>query len=124
MTKQFKELTAQGQKARLTKYAKQRAEYGAEQCLATLTRPVSIKTNKDGVSKRASFHFAIYDKETKTTKFQLASAYIAEGKDALENFYAGLAKGDLVSIEYKMQGNFMKLYSVMKRQRPVKAKAE
>lgn len=121
MKKQFKELTAQGQKARLTKYAKQREELGTSNTLANLVRKPTIKSLDNGAN-RVSFRLAIYNAETEKTDFVNASAYINPEKvgGELESFYASLDKGQLVSVDYKMNGDFMNVWSMFPRERSAK----
>lgn len=117
-TKQFKELTEKGQKQRLAKYAKQREENGTVDALVRLVKPAVISETKTGDgSKTARFRFAEYNKETGKTDYYNASAFIKPGQDKLEAYYADLAKGDLVSIEYKMSadGQYRNLWNVMDR---------
>lgn len=124
MTKKaFNELTPQGQKARLTKYAKEREERGTTQVLGRAVRDVapSIKEVKDG-AKCAYIRLAIYNKDTKETDFKTVSAYIAPDKvgGALEDYYASIQKGDLLSVEFKESNGYNNAYSVITRK---KAKA-
>lgn len=112
--KKFNELTAKGQKQRLAKYQKEREARGTEETLARLVRPATIKPIK-GDNKLAVLRFAAYDKEKEETKFFSASAFIAKGKDALEEFYAGLSKGQLVAVEYKQNDGYNNIYNLMDR---------
>jgi len=112
--KAFSELTEQGKKRRLNQYAKERAERGTTQVLARLVKPATIKTIA-GDNKLAVFRFASYDKEAEKTNFFTASAFIKKGKDALENFYASLQKGQLVSVEYKVNNGYTNIYNLMDR---------
>jgi hypothetical protein len=112
--KKFNELTEKGQKQRLSKYQKEREARGTEETLARLVRPASIKPIK-GDNKLAVFRFAAYSKETEETKFFTASAFIAKGKDKLEEFYASLAKGQLVAVEYKENNGYTNIYNLMDR---------
>lgn len=121
MKKQFKELTAKGQKARLTKYAKQREELGTLNTLANLVRKPTIKSLDNGANL-VSFRLAIYNAETEKTDFVNASAYINPEKvgGELESFYASLDKGQLVSVDYKMNGDFMNVWKMFTRERRAK----
>ena len=112
--KKFNELTEKGQKQRLTKYQKEREARGTQETLARLVRPASIKPIK-GDNKLAVFRFAAYDKATEETKFFTASAFIAKGKEKLEEFYANLAKGQLVAVEYKENNGYTNIYNLMDR---------
>lgn len=128
MKKAFRELTESGKAKRLATYQKQREElsekYGVEveDCLANLVRPVTIKENSNG-SKTAVMRLAIYDADAKKTVFKTGTMYIAPEKvgGKLENFIAGLQKGNLLSIRYitNDHGN-MNIWSCFKRERPVK----
>lgn len=122
MTKRFKkdfsELTEQGQKARLAKYEDERAKRGTEQVLGRLVRDLAPSIKEiAGDAKAAYIRLAVWDAEKQTTEFMTISAYIAPDKvgSDLENFYAGLKKGDLVSIEYKQSGEFKNAYNVFLR---------
>lgn len=112
--KQFSELTPQGQKARLTKYAKEREARGTTETLARLVRPATIKDIK-GDNKMAIFRFAAYDKAEEKTKFFTASAFIANGKDKLQAFYESLSKGQLVAVEYKENNGYNNIYNLIDR---------
>lgn len=116
--KKFAELTPQGQKKRLEKYAQQRQENGTVDALVRLVKPAIIKeTSKKDGSKTAIFRFAEYDKETNKPSFYNASAFIKPGQDKLEAYYASLETGALVSIEYKVSpdGKYKNLWNVMDR---------
>lgn len=112
--KKFNELTETGKKQRLAKYEKEREARGTTEVLARLVRPAKIK-EISGDNKLAIFRFATYDKDAKETKFFNATAFIKKGKDALENFYASLEKGQLVSVEYKANGDYNNIYNLMDR---------
>jgi hypothetical protein len=112
--KKFNELTEKGQNQRLTKYQKERESRGTQETLARLVKPANIKPIK-GDNKLAIFRFAAYDKTTEETNFFTASAFIAKGKDKLEEFYASLAKGQLVAVEYKENNGYMNIYNLMDR---------
>lgn len=122
MTKRFKkdfaELTDQGQNARLKKYEEERAERGTVQVLGRLVRDLepSIKDVADG-AKAAYLRLAVWNADTQETDFMTISAYIAEDKvgGPLEDFYASLEKGQLLSVEYKENGEFKNAYNVFKR---------
>ena len=112
--KKFNELTEKGQKQRLNKYQKEREARGTQETLARLVRPANIKDIK-GENKLAVFRFAAYNKETDETNFFTASAFIAKGKEKLEDFYANLAKGQLVAVEYKDNNGYRNIYNLMDR---------
>ena len=114
MAKKFNELTEKGKQQRLAKYEKERETRGTKETLARLVKPATIKSVK-GDNKIAVFRFAAYDKASGETKFFTASAFIKKGKDALEAFYASLAKGQLVAVEYKEKDGFNNVYNLMDR---------
>ena len=112
--KKFNELTEKGQQQRLAKYQKEREARGTQETLARLVKPANIK-DISGDNKLAVFRFAAYDKETDKTEFFTASAFIAKGKEKLEDFYASLAKGQLVAVEYKDNNGYRNIYNLMDR---------
>lgn len=112
--KKFSELTEKGKRQRLAKYQKEREARGTTETLARLVRPATIKEIKGG-NKLAVFRFAAYDKAENETKFFTASAFIKKGKEKLEQFYAGLEKGQLVSVEYKTNNGYTNVYNLMDR---------
>ena len=112
--KAFNELTEQGQKKRLAKYEQERAARGTTEALVRLVKPATIKTIKDD-NKMAILRFAEYNKETQETKFFTANAFIEKGKEKLEAFYAGLTKGQLLSLEYKVNNGYTNVYNLMDR---------
>lgn len=112
--KSFNELTEKGQKQRLAKYQKEREARGTTEVLARLVKPASIKDIK-GDNKLATFRLAVYDKESQKTNFFTASAFIEKGKEKLEQFYAGLTKGQLVAVEYKANNGYNNIYNMMDR---------
>ena len=112
--KKFNELTEKGQTQRLNKYQKEREARGTQEALVRLVKPATIKDIKDD-NKLAVFRFAAYDKALNDTKFFTASAFIKKGKDQLEAFYASLAKGQLVSVEFKENNGYMNIYNLMDR---------
>ena len=114
MNTKFSELTEVEQQARLAEYAQKDAELGTQTVLARIVKPSKINDLKNG-AKQAIVRVAIYDKETKETSFKNMFQYIAEGKDALEAFYAGLKKGQLVSVQYKENNGFNNIYTLMDR---------
>lgn len=124
MTKRFKkdfnELTDQGQKARLQKYEDERAERGTVQVLGRLVSDLepNIKEISDG-AKSAYLRLAVWNKDTEETEFMTISAYIAPDKvgGELEQFYAGLNKGDLLSVEYKENKGYKNAYGIFLRKR-------
>ena len=114
-SKPFAELkTEKARQNRLAKYAQQDAELGTVTKLARLVKPAKINTLTNG-AKQAIVRLAIYDNETKTTEYDNFFAYIAEGKESLEQFYAGLNKGQLVSCQYKVNNGFKNIYTLMIR---------
>lgn len=117
--KEFNQLTDQGQKARLNKYEEERAERGTVQVLGRLVRDLAPAIKDiDGGAKSAYMRLAVWNAETETTDFMTISAYIAADKvgGELEAFYANLKKGDLLSVEYKENGEFKNAYGVFLRQ--------
>lgn len=94
-------------------YEAQREARGTKQNLARLVKPAHIVDLANG-DKSARFRLAI------NNEFYTASAYIKAGKDALEQFYAGLEKGQLVSVEYKeniVDGvTYLDVWSMFKRE--------
>ncbi|MGX1195872.1 hypothetical protein [Metabacillus sp. SLBN-84] len=114
MAKKFNELTEKGQKQRLAKYQKEREARGTQETLARLVKPATIK-EISGENKLAIFRFAAYDKATDETKFFTASAFIAKGKEKLEEYYMSLTKGQLVAVEYKENNGYTNIYNLMDR---------
>lgn len=117
--KEFNQLTDQGQKARLNKYEEERAERGTEQVLGRLVRDLAPSIKEiEGGAKSAYMRLAVWNAETEKTDFMTISAYIAKDKvgGELEAFYASLKKGDLLSVEFKENGDFKNAYGVFLRQ--------
>ena len=111
----FNELKRESDKIkRLQKYADADAELGTKTVLARVVKSAKIKDLANG-SKQAIIRVAIYDAATKETEFVNMFAYIAEGKNTLENFYAGLTKGQLVSVQFKINNGFHNVYTMMDR---------
>lgn len=113
-------------------YEAERAARGNLEILGRLTRPVTFVDAKNG-AKIAYVNIAHNNSETKKTDFLLMSLYISKEKvgGSLEEFYAGLKKGQLVSIEYtpneKNGITYNNIYTLFPRQAkaktPVAAKA-
>lgn len=120
--KNFNELTEQGKKARLTKYAKERAERGTVDMLARLVKPANIKEIAND-NEMAVFRLAVYNKETGKTDFITASAFIKKGKDKLKDYYTSLETGQLVSVEIKESNGYKNIYNMMSRETKKKTKA-
>lgn len=117
--KAFKELGKSGQASRLKKYEKQREERGTKQVLARLVRDVAPGIKEIANNAKAAYlRLAVYNQEAKETKFITVSAYIGADKVGtdLEAFYAGLKKGNLVSVEYKETEGYNNAYGVFKRE--------
>ena len=112
--KSFNTLTETEKAERLAAYAAQDAALGTVTKLARLVKPAKINTLTNG-AKQAIVRLAIYDNETKETTYDNFFAYIAEGKESLEQFYAGLNKGQLVSCQYKENNGFKNIYTLMIR---------
>lgn len=128
--KAFNELTEQGKKQRLAKYAKEREARGTTDHLVRLVKAPKINEIKGG-NKQAVFRLAEYNKEKNETEFFTATAFIAKGKDKLEAYYAGLEQGDLVSVEIKAVKGYNNVYDMITRQKasqkdaaPAKAEME
>lgn len=114
--KPFKELSKAGQTKRLNKYAAERAERGTERVLGRVVKTPKLNTIKNG-AKQAVIRLAMYDAEENTTTFENFLAYISSDKandpdNNLVAYYKGLAQGDLVSIEFKKNGQYNNAYSV------------
>lgn len=118
--KDYADLSVSGKRARDNKYEAKRQELGVTNVLANLVKDPVIRDNKDG-SKSAYVTLAVNVKGEKTQFFD-ASAYIAEGKDSLLNFYSNsLKKGHLVSVDYKVSGKFTNIYELMSREEAYRA---
>lgn len=117
--KEFNQLSEAGQKARLNKYEEERSERGTTQALGRLVRDLAPSIKEiEGGAKAAYMRLAVWNAETEKTEFMTISAYIAPDKvgGELEAFYSDLKKGDLLSVEYKENGEFKNAYGVFKRQ--------
>lgn len=114
--KPFAELTKQGQKARLTKYAKEVEARGTVRVLARLVKDPNIVDIK-GEAKSAFFRFATFNKETQKTEYFNASRYIQKDKvgQPFETFLSNLKKGQLVDVEYKVNGKYNDIYDLIDR---------
>lgn len=123
MTKKaFKELTPQGQKKRLAKYAAEREARGTVDMLVRLVKPAKIKEIADG-NEMAIFRLAFYNKEKGKTEFFTASAFIKKDKTALKNYYASLKTGQLVSVEIKESNGYKNIYDMISREEKKKTKS-
>ncbi len=106
-------------------YEAERAARGTTEILGRLTRPVKFVDAKNG-AKMAYVNIAHNNSETKKTDFLLMSLFISAEKvgGSLEGFYAGLKKGQLVSIEYKANEKngvtYNNIYSLFPRQAKAK----
>ncbi len=114
--KEFNELTDSGKAARLRKYEEERAERGTVRVLGRLVSKPSVKEISGG-AMNAYLVLAVYDKETEETDFITVSAYIAKDKVGtdLEAYYQNLEKGQLLSVEYKQNGDYKNAYGVFTR---------
>lgn len=103
-------------------FAAERAANGTVQDLFRVVRPATIKNQEDAdgnvTGKMVYLQVAHYDKETGKTTFPLMSAFIKPEKigGGLEQFYASLEKGQLVSIEYKVSGKYNNIWNIFKRE--------
>lgn len=140
MKKSFSELTAQGQKARLAKYAAQDAKYGVKEGLFRVTR-MSRHADKEFVNKgvkqtAASFGFNVIpvkgvdEKDFEAGKFVWVNQLInketgAKVISAMEQLQADLkdTKSVLVSIKYKKtDAGYINVNSLFRRDSKVAAK--
>lgn len=112
--KTFNELTPQGQTRRLNQYKKEHEARGTTQALVRAVAPATFKDIAGG-NKLAVFRFAEYNKETKEPKFFTATAFIKAGKESLEKWYASVEKGQLLSVEYKQNGEYTNIYNLIDR---------
>lgn len=112
--KKFKDLTPAGQKKRLAKYEKQHQENGTKETTARLVREAVIKDIKDG-NKQAIFRFALHEKGAEQPRFETMSAFIAKGKDSLEEFYRSLTPKHLLSVTYKESNGYINVWNLMDR---------
>lgn len=110
--KKFNELTKAGQTKRINAYKEQNAKLGVEQNLFVVSKEATIKELDNG-DKYAQFVLI----NTKDKKSVLGSAYIKAGKDALQGFYESLSKGQLVSVRYKTNGQYINIWEMMKREK-------
>lgn len=123
MTKKpFNELTKAGQTRRLNKYEAERKARGTEEVLARMVWDAPRIKEISGGNKLAILRLAIYDKESGETAFKNFNAFIAKdktieakGDKSLEAFYASIEKGELLSVEYKVNGNFNNVWNIMSR---------
>lgn len=127
--KAFNELTERGQKARLTKYDKERQaqseKYGVkiENALFRIVRPAKI-TNLHASEKvsdgamLASIRVVTNDPETKKPVFSTATAYIQKNQTGLLDYYKSLAKGQLVSMDFvRNENKTLRVWQMMSRER-------
>lgn len=120
MKKQFNELTDAGKKARLAKYEKEREARGTKQTLARIVATPKIKDIANG-NKQAVIRLAVNKAGSKEAEFPVVTAFIKKGKDGLENYYANLQKGQLVSVEYKEANGYKNVYNMINRNTQPKA---
>lgn len=122
--KKFNELTAAGQTRRLNKYAAQRKALGLENDLFNIVSSAKISDLNNG-DRHVSFRLRRFDKTTQTESFVTGSAYLAysrKDKSKQEAFFASLKPGDLVSIDYKINGKYIDIRDLMLRHKKVAAK--
>lgn len=139
--KAFNELTEQGKKNRLAKYAAQDAQYGLSEGLVRITRGTRHAdrefTNEDGSKHTAaSFGFnmvpakGIPAEDMEAGKFIWANQLIntdtgAKVIEAMDELVADLKKPEvksvLASIKYKKDGAYINLNSVYRRTATKKA---
>lgn len=119
----FNQLSEAEQQERLNKYEQERAARGTKQALVRLVKPATIKDIANG-NQLAVFRFAEYNKETKEPKFFTATAFIKAGKDSLKSWYQNLTKGQLLSLEYKEEGNYTNVYNLIDRSYADKRKSK
>ena len=114
MNSTFNTLSEAEKAERLAQYAQEDAKLGTKTVLARVVKAPKINDLKNG-AKQAIIRLAVYDKNTKTTEYDNFFGYIVEGKEALESFYANLTKGQLVSCQYKENGGFKNIFTLMDR---------
>lgn len=101
-------------------YAAELAKYGREERLARVVSPATFKEITEGKNKGSKMiylNLAFYDTKTKKTEFHLASYFLRADKvgTPLEAYYAGLEKGQLLSVQYKMNGKYMNIFQTFPR---------
>lgn len=79
-----------------------------KQGLFALVRPVTIKPLKSG-DFQAIIPIVRYNPSTKKKEFTLASAFIPSKSAKRQAMYEGLHKGDLIKIDYQINGDFMNI---------------
>lgn len=101
-------------------YAAELAKYGREERLARVVRPATFKEINEGENKGSKMiylNLAFYDTKTKKTEFHLASYFLRADKvgTPLEAYYAGLEKGQLLSVQFKINGKYMNIFQTFPR---------
>lgn len=118
--KKYQDLTPAGQKKRLAKYEKEREANGTKETTARLVREAVIKDIKDG-NKQAIFDLALHEKGAEQPRFVTMRAFIAKGKDTLEEFYRNLTPKHLLSVTYREINGYNNVWNMMDRTEAYKA---
>lgn len=126
--KEFNRLTKAGQTRRLNKYEQERQELSAkydtqvENDLFTVVREAKIReTTKGDGSKSAIFRLVHRNAQTGKSEFVNATAFIPAGKTSLEEYYANVAKKQLVTVDFvKQNDTFIQIWKMMSRERATK----
>ncbi|MBD7970298.1 hypothetical protein [Paenibacillus gallinarum] len=118
--KKYQDLTPAGQKKRLAKYEKEHEANGTKETTARLVQQAVIKEIKDG-NKQAIFRFALHEKGAEKPRFETMKAFIAKGKDSLEEFYRSLTPQHLLSVTYKESNGYKNVWNLMDRTEAYKA---
>ena len=110
-------------------FAAEREANGTIQDLFRAVRPAAFRdlgldAKGEPKGKMVYLQVAHYEKETGKTTFPLMSGFIKPEKIGgdLEKFYAGIKKGQLLSIEYHVSGKYNNIWNIFEREAK-KAKA-
>lgn len=82
-----------------------------KQAMFAIVDTPRIKDTKTG-DKIALIPLVRYNPQSKKSEFTLGSAFIAKGKQSREDFYKSLEKGNLVKIDFKMNGQYMNIWKL------------
>ena len=107
--KKFNELTKRGQEQRLAKYEAERQARGTQDAIGNVVKKPTFKTLDNGATI-ATFRIAFTQKGVEGTQFENFNAYIKPEQDKLLAYYQSVGKGQLVSVEFKVNEVDGKVY--------------
>lgn len=98
----------------IAKYAKEDAQLKTTTIIAKVLSVAKIHELKNG-SKQAEIFMSFYNNKTNKIEFDTFITHLSKGKEMLEQFYAGLGRGQEVLCRYRENNGVKDIYLMIVR---------